>query len=79
MKFLKLSGKTRHGKNRVNQHGIHWQVIAEGNFRGQPAWLVSSLNKTDKGQLDRRWILKENDPNFEEHNWFPDGKPRFAC
>jgi len=63
--WLKLSGKTRHGKNRIAQHGIHWLVQADGTFNGNPAWLVSSMHKSDKGNFDQRWILKTNDQNFE--------------
>ena len=63
--WLKLSGKTRHGKNRIAQHGIHWLVQADGTFKGNPAWLVSSMHKSDKGDFDRRWILKQNDPDFD--------------
>jgi len=63
--WLKLSGKTRHGKNRIAQHGIHWLVQADGTFKGNPAWLVSSMHKSDKGDFNRRWILKTNDQNFE--------------
>ena len=37
--WLKLSGKTRHGKCRIDQHGVHWLVQADGLFNGQPAWL----------------------------------------
>tara|TARA_R100001509_G_scaffold55257_1_gene30465 strand:+ start:205 stop:408 length:204 start_codon:yes stop_codon:yes gene_type:complete len=63
--ITKLSGKTRHGKNRIAQHGIHWLVQADGKFKGNPAWLVSSMHKSDKGDFNRRWILKTNDPDFE--------------
>ena len=63
--WLKLSGKTRHGKNRIAQHGIHWLVQSDGTFKGNPAWLVSSMHKSDKGDFDWRWILKTNDQNFE--------------
>ena len=62
--WLKLSGKTRHGKNRIASHGIHWLVQADGTFKGNPAWLVSSMHKSDRGDFDRRWILKQNDPDF---------------
>jgi len=62
--WIKLSGKTRHGKNRIDQHGVHWFVMADGTFGGQPAWLVSSMHKSDRGDFDRRWVLQNNDPNF---------------
>ena len=32
-----LKGKTRHGKNRINQHGDIWIVENKGTFGGQPA------------------------------------------
>jgi len=62
--WLKLVGKTRHGKNRIAQHGMHWLVQADGLFRGEPAWFASSMHKTDRGGFDGRWILKQNDPDF---------------
>ena len=62
--WIKLSGKTRHGKNRIDQHGVHWFVMADGTFRGQPAWLVSSMHKSDRGDFNRRWVLQNNDPDF---------------
>jgi len=62
--WLKLSGKTRHGKNRIDQHGVHWFVMADGTFRGQPAWLVSSMHKSDRGDFNRRWVLQNDDPDF---------------
>ena len=64
-----LKGKTRHGKNRIHQHGEVWNVIGEGKFQGADAWHLQSLNKTFKvkGEKfhDGRWVLKNNDPNFE--------------
>ena len=69
MQWLRLSGKTRHGKNRINQHGSLWLVRFEGTFMGHPAWRVSSMWMTegpkDNKGLDSRWILKQNDPDFE--------------
>ena len=63
--WLKLSGKSRHGKCRIEEHGMHWLVQADGTFNGQPAWLVSSMHKTDRGGiLATRWVLKQNDPDF---------------
>ena len=69
MKWLRLSGKTRHGKNRINQHGSLWLVKSEDTFNGQPAWHVQSMWRTegpkDNKGFDSRWVLKQNDPNFE--------------
>lgn len=64
-----LRGKTRHGKNRINQHGDKWLVVKVGKFKGQPAVALRSFDKTEgprnsKG-FDSRWVLIQDDPNFE--------------
>ena len=63
-----LKGKTRHGKNRIHQHGDFWIVKNVSRFRGQPAIAVQSEHKTegpkDNKGFDSRWILLQNDPNF---------------
>ena len=33
-----LQGLTRHGKNRINQHGSVWHVQKIDKFNGQPAF-----------------------------------------
>ncbi len=63
-KWVLLKGKTRHGKNRINQHGDMWLIESVANFQGQPAMLLRSENKTDKGEFDSRWVLLRDDPNF---------------
>ena len=40
-----LKGKTRHGKNRLNQHGAFWVVKEVSKFRGQPAVSLSQKTK----------------------------------
>lgn len=50
--IVELSGKTRHGKNRVNEHGKMWKVIRENSI-GE--FLVESMK--DK---DLRWALREH-------------------
>ena len=66
--WVELVGKTRHGKNRINQHGNKWLVMEVGKFQGQPALALRSFDKTEgpKGNkgFDSRWVLLENDPNF---------------
>ena len=67
--WIKLVGKTRHGKNRINQHGDTWLVMEEKTFQGQPAFHLRSFDKTEgpknnKG-FDSRWVLKNNDNNFD--------------
>lgn len=64
-----LKGITRHGKNRIHQHGNIWIVENISKFRGQPAAMLRSLHKTEgpknnKG-FDGRWVLLQDDPNFE--------------
>ena len=63
-KWVLLKGKTRHGKNRINQHGNMWLIESVANFQGQPSMLLRSENKTDKGGFDGRWVLLRDDPNF---------------
>lgn len=64
-----LRGKTRHGKNRLNQHGETWIVIEEKTFQGQPAIRLRSTKKTEgqagKKGFDTRWVLIDNDRDFE--------------
>lgn len=63
--WIELKGKTRHGKNRVHQHGTRWLVeeIRSG------AMMLRSENKTegprDHRGFDGRWVKLNNDPNFE--------------
>ena len=67
--MIKLNGKTRHGKNRVNEHGESWIVMNVGKFKGSPAVHLRSIDKTFKmGQawtFDGRWVLLNNAPDFE--------------
>ena len=67
-KMIVLKGKTRHGKNRVQQHGMEWLIENVANFQGQPAMFLRSKNETFKlGDTmihDTRWVLLRDDPNF---------------
>ena len=59
-----LKGKTRHGKNRIQQHGTVWFVK---EIRGS-RMLLTSEHKTEgpkhnKGH-DWRWVNFTNDPDF---------------
>lgn len=56
-----LRGKTRHGKNRLNQHGKAWWVCEVRNDK----LLLKSFDRTDKGVHDLRWVQVKDDPNFE--------------
>ena len=67
-KMVVLKGKTRHGKNRVQQHGMEWIIEKVANFQGQPAMFLRSKNETfklgDKMTHDTRWVVLRDDPNF---------------
>jgi hypothetical protein len=65
--FVRLRGKTRHGKNRINQHGDVWEVVDEQLTK----ILLQSLQNTFKdtpnrvAEKDWRWISSVDDKNFE--------------
>ena len=73
-----LKGISRHGKNRIAQHGSTWFVEKVDKFLGQPAMLLRSKNETfairGRGNSkqewkttwmhDGRWVLLKDDPNF---------------
>lgn len=60
-----LKGITRHGKNRINQHGDTWRVK---EIRGMKMLLESQFKtegpRDNKG-FDWRWVEMHNDPNFD--------------
>ena len=69
-KILRLKGKTKKGKDRINQHGKLWKVTEIRPFEGRMR--LESLNKTFKfnneWRKDVRWVNVEivrNDENFE--------------
>jgi len=60
-----LKGKSRHGKNRINQHGNEWVVLRMDG----PKMLLRSLNKTfkdapNKWSHDMRWVNTDGDSDF---------------
>ena len=64
MQTVSLEAKTRHGKNRIQQHGPLWRVKEIRNDR----MLLESFEKTEgprnnKG-FDWRWVDFHNDRNF---------------
>ena len=70
--LLELRGISKHGKNRIHQHGNVWRVTKIGShFRGASAVGLESLEETFGGFADGRrvkdgrWISVTNDPNFE--------------
>ena len=66
---VRLSPKSRHGKNRINQHGDTWVVMNVRTFRGQPAVNLRSMGKTFKmgssWVFDGRWVQLNNDSDFD--------------
>jgi len=69
-KILRLKGKTKKGKDRINQHGELWKVTMIKPFEG--VMRLESLNDTFKfngeWRKDVRWVNVEivrNDENFE--------------
>ena len=77
--WLKLKGITRHGKNRIHQHGEWWEVNTVGTFEGFTAVLLNSRNETfairGRGNSkeewkttmihDQRWVHIKEDKNFQ--------------
>ena len=77
-RWVLLKGKTRHGKNRINQHGEMWLIERVETFQGQPAMFLRSEKETfairGRGNPkeewkttlihDNRWVLLRDDPNF---------------
>ena len=74
-----MSGKTRHGKNRIDQHGQQWKIREVATFVGLPAMHLESMDetfsirtrdadKTDewttKKVKDTRWVHLRDDENF---------------
>ena len=65
-----LTGKSRHGKNRIQQHGEVWTVTKLGKFQGDDAFMCESERATFKRSFnldpikDNRWVFLKEDPNF---------------
>ena len=64
-KWIRLKGKSGHGKNRIREHGDLWLVVHVDTNKV----MLRSRNKTFKcgGELwhDGRWIDSPTDKNFE--------------
>ena len=70
---LKLTAITRHGHNKINQHGNVYEVLKLSMkvscLNNRPGFLIESLENTCKlsskvWQKDWRWIACENDMDF---------------
>jgi len=68
--IITLKPKSKHGKDRVAQHGDQWRITGMAQFMGNPAVKVESLGETLKISdtlkvKDGRWVNIKNDPDFE--------------
>jgi len=72
--WVRLKGLTRHGKNRVEQHGDRWEVRQVGKFNGQDALLIESEFCTFKlGERKIRnwtWLNIPEDNDYEIVEWW---------
>jgi hypothetical protein len=50
--IVKIKGITKHGKNRVHEHGDEWKVIEDHPLIPKPSELFIESVKTG----DRRWL-----------------------
>jgi len=78
MKQVRLVGKTKHGKDRIRQHGDVWNVMkpkvwmlpdGRSQSSGPPSLTLESLHETftlgDTKIKDVRGVLPLDDPNFD--------------
>jgi len=63
--LVRLTGKSKHGKNRIQQHGSTWVVVQRGRFAGRAAFMVASIGNTDRGRRDGRWVQIRDDKEFD--------------
>jgi len=74
MKQVKLTGKTKHGKDRIRQHGDIWDVVSMSMQTNKNRMALVSLGETTSLRLndgsivrwrDGRNIDKTNDKDFD--------------
>ena len=72
MKQVRLVGKSKHGKDRIRQHGDVWNVLFGPDVGGLPTshrFVLESLHETftlgDTKIKDVRGVLPLDDPNFD--------------
>jgi len=72
--IVRLEGITRHGKNRIREHGEYWKIVREES--SVPALGNKSGILMEALDGDKRWITGHDDPNFKmvelpiELGWF---------
>ncbi len=66
---VKVTGKTRNGKNIIQLHGDTFEVIKIAasvafDSKSGPWFLLESLNNTFKKEKHLHWIREKEDPDF---------------
>jgi len=59
--LVKLTAKTRRGKNKINEHGEIWEWDKTAGIRAHITNRVFLISEKDN---DWRWIFPTNDPDF---------------
>lgn len=65
---VKLTGKTKHGKNRVREQGQDWVVVKVAkNKLLSDSWEkdFALLMQPDNQSEDWRWVAVQDDKNFD--------------
>jgi len=67
---VELKAKSKHGKDRIAQHGKLWRVKKIGKFKMRTAVLLESRHETfkcgDIWEKDGRWVITGgHNPDFE--------------
>ena len=66
MKLVKLKGKTKHGKQRIKQHGEWWKVEYEETNKIHLTSLEETFTvKPGLKTTDGRWLDLPTDRDFE--------------
>ncbi len=66
MKILRLTGKTGHGKNRVNEHGDLWNVLEQREHISFPTKSVGPFAMVESLITgNARWVGLTSDENFD--------------
>ena len=64
---VKLTGKTKHGKNRVREQGQDWVVVKTDNnleFAEDRKQEFALLRADERPSEHWRWVAVQNDKNF---------------
>ena len=64
---IQLKGKTKHGKNRIQQFGTEWWVsdIRKGIHTTKHTGVAGPFAMVFSPTGDNRWIAVNDDPDFE--------------